>query len=72
MTKQNHKNKQLGGPRKHWAVTQLFWFLVSCFLDPLLIWQMDGDPPQDREEISCSPVCVDCGELLRGVDKLYA
>lgn len=58
MTKQNHKNKQLGGPRKHWVVTQhLFWFLVSFFFDPCLMGQMDGGPLQDRGEISCSALC---------------
>lgn len=45
MTKQKHKNKQSAGPGKHWVChAPLFWFLVSCFLDPCLMWQIGWWP----------------------------
>ena len=45
MTKQNHKNKQSACPGKHWVChAPLFWFLVSCFLDPCLMWQIGWWP----------------------------
>lgn len=60
MTKQNHKNKQLGVPAKALGCHALFifWFGVSCFFDPRLMGMLDVGPTAGQRGNFVQAHCV--------------